>query len=310
MGGRQLEVAEADTLLKERRVGPLDGFRSRLGRPFSASIKLNDANEVSFDFPERDGDDAEMPDFSAQEPLGACPKCGARVFETPQSYVCEKAVGPDKTCDFRSGRVILQRPIERAQMQKLLAAGKTDLLQFVSARTRRGFSAFLVRQKDGKIGFEFEARESRKGKGARAAPASTMVRVLGPHPDDNKPVELHAGRYGPYVKHDSVNATLSDKGRVDALTLDEALLLLAARSGAGKATKRSPQRGAQKIGRPAAKAPARPQAKVPKATVRGAVAKTRAAPKDVPNTVTTAVPKTVPKAVTKTAAKTRRTAGK
>jgi hypothetical protein len=130
--------------------------------------------------------------------------------------------------------VILQRPIERAQMQKLLAAGKTDLLQFVSARTRRGFSAFLVRQKDGKIGFEFEARESRKGKGARAAPASTMVRVLGPHPDDNKPVELHAGRYGPYVKHDSVNATLSDKGRVDALTLDEALLLLAARSGAGK----------------------------------------------------------------------------
>jgi len=30
--------------------------------------------------------------------------------------VCEKAVGPDKTCDFRSGRVILQRAIERAQM--------------------------------------------------------------------------------------------------------------------------------------------------------------------------------------------------
>jgi DNA topoisomerase-3 len=90
MGGRQLDTAEAEALLRDRRVGPLDGFRSRLGRPFSASIKLNDANEVSFDFPERDGDDAEMPDFSAQEPLGICPKCGGRVFETPQSYVCEK----------------------------------------------------------------------------------------------------------------------------------------------------------------------------------------------------------------------------
>ena len=63
--------------------------------------------------------------------------------------------------------MILQRPIERAQMQKLLATGKTDLLQFVSARTKRGFSAFLVRQPDGKIGFEFEAKDPAKGKGAR-----------------------------------------------------------------------------------------------------------------------------------------------
>jgi DNA topoisomerase-3 len=133
MGGRQLELTEADTLLRERSVGPLEGFRSRLGRPFTASIKLNDANEVTFDFGDGASDDAaEAPDFTGLEPLGACPKCGSRVFELPQAYVCEKAVGPEKTCDFRSGRVILQRPVERAQMQKLLATGKTDLLQFVS----------------------------------------------------------------------------------------------------------------------------------------------------------------------------------
>jgi len=197
MGGRQIETGEAEALLRDRRVGPLDGFRSRLGRPFSASIKLNDDNEVLFDFPERDSDDAEAPDFSEQEPLGACPKCGARVFETAQSYVCEKAVGHVKSCDFRSGRVILQRPIERPQMEKLLAGGKTDLLSFVSARTRRGFSAFLVRQPDGKIGFEFEAKERGKGKGARTTRASTALRVLGRHPKDKRPVELHAGRYGP-----------------------------------------------------------------------------------------------------------------
>ena len=83
--------------------------------------------------------------------------------------MCERAVGPEKSCDFRSGRVILQRPIERADMQKLLSSGKTDLLPFVSARTRRPFSAYLVRQPDGKIGFEFEAKEGGKGRGGKSA---------------------------------------------------------------------------------------------------------------------------------------------
>ena len=159
------------------RSGPLEGFRSKLGRPFAAALKLTDANEVTFDFGEAPTTRTRRrPDFTGQEPLGPCPKCGANVFETPQAYVCEKAVGPDKTCDFRSGRVILQRPVERAQMQKLLATGKTDLLQFVSARTRRPFSAFLVRQPDGKIGFEFEARDPTKA-GGRARRARRTRRA-------------------------------------------------------------------------------------------------------------------------------------
>ena len=258
MAGRQFEKAEAEALLRERAVGPLDGFRSKLGRPFSASIKLNDALEVKFDFEDAagSGDDAEAPDFSAQEPLGDCPKCGARVFEHGQSYVCEKATGPAKTCDFRSGRLILQRPIEAAQMKKLLASGKTDLLQFVSARTRRPFSAFLVRQPDGKIGFEFEAKVG--GKGARGTRAGgAPLRVLGPHPDDQAAVELHAGRYGPYVKHGSVNATLPDRDKLDTLTLDEALALLAEkveRSGGAPAKRGAKARTAKAAKSPRAKA--------------------------------------------------------
>jgi DNA topoisomerase-3 len=233
VAGRQLDVAEADTLLREGRVGPLEGFRSRAGRPFTAALKLLPSHEVAFDFGEAAGDeDAEPPDFSGQEALGACPKCGARVFELPQAYVCEKAVGAGKTCDFRSGRVILQRPIERAQVAKLLATGKTDLLQFVSARTRRPFSAFLVRQDDGKIGFEFEPRDASKAKG-RAPRIAPPLRVLGKHPEDGQPVEVHAGRYGPYVKHGSTNATLPDRDRIAAVTLDEALALLAAKIARG-----------------------------------------------------------------------------
>ena len=99
----------------------------------------------------------------------ACPKCGAGVFAHGMAYVCEKSVGAAKSCDFRSGKVILQQTVEPEQMKKLLASGRTDLLKdFVSARTRRKFSAYLVRQPDGKIGFEFEPREASEKKGRSA----------------------------------------------------------------------------------------------------------------------------------------------
>ena len=48
-------------------------------------------------------------------------------------------------------------------MLKLLSEGRTQLLTgFISARTRKKFSAFLVRGADGKVGFEFEKKEARK----------------------------------------------------------------------------------------------------------------------------------------------------
>jgi DNA topoisomerase-3 len=89
------------------------------------------------------------------------------------AYVCEHQVAKPKTCDFRSGRIILQQEILPEQMAKLLNEGKTDLLPgFVSQRTRRAFKAFLVRGKDGKISFEFEERKGKpaaKGKAADGA---------------------------------------------------------------------------------------------------------------------------------------------
>ncbi len=160
IAGRQFEYDEIETLLRTGRVGPLTGFRNKMGRLFNAEIVLNEDKQPSFDFGQaKDEEAAEPVDFSAQQPLGPCPKCGSRVFEHGLAYVCENAVGPQKRCDFRSGKIILQQPIEREQMSKLLAEGRTDLLKgFVSARTRRKFSAFLVCGKDGKVGFEFESK--------------------------------------------------------------------------------------------------------------------------------------------------------
>ncbi|MEI8303204.1 MAG: DNA topoisomerase III [Burkholderiales bacterium] len=192
-GSRQLEVAEAEVLLSQRTLGPLQGFRSRLGRPFAAILKISDEQKLEFDFGQSRDDDeanAEPVDFSGQPALGPCPKCGSAVHEHGLSYVCEKSVGPERSCDFRSGKIILQQEIAPEQMRKLLDEGRTDLLQgFVSQRTRRKFKAFLVRGADGKIGFEFTPRP---GKPAGAEPAAKSAARAKTKADANADAERPA----------------------------------------------------------------------------------------------------------------------
>ncbi|MGR4868625.1 DNA topoisomerase III [Variovorax sp. LARHSF232] len=172
--GRTFEVAEAEALLRDKRIGPLEGFRSKAGWPFVSEIVIKWDEEaknykLEFDFgDEKDpAETGEIVDFSDQQSLGPCPKCGARVFEFGTNYICEKSVPtaaqPTPSCDFKTGKVILTQPVSPEQVHKLLAEGKTDLLdKFVSMRTRRAFKAFLVWNKDeGKVTFEFEPRTSK-----------------------------------------------------------------------------------------------------------------------------------------------------
>jgi DNA topoisomerase III len=172
--GRTFDSREVEQLLRDKKIGPLEGFRSKAGWPFTAEIVLKYNEEeknwkLEFDFGEdrNAAETGEIVDFAAQEPLGPCPKCGARVFEHGSNYVCERSVPtegqPTPTCDFKSGKIILQQPVSHEQIAKLLHAGKTDLLdKFVSMRTRRAFKAFLAWNKDeGKVSFEFEPRTSK-----------------------------------------------------------------------------------------------------------------------------------------------------
>ena len=169
-GGRTFEIDEVETLLQDKTLGPLPGFISKMGRPFAALLRITDEYKLEFDFGQNDEDDKEPVDFSDQTSLGDCPKCGARVFEHGMNYVCEKSVGPEKSCDFRTGKMILQQEVSPEQVRKLLSEGKTDLLDgFVSSRTNRKFKAFLVKQANGKVGFEFEARAPGKGGAAKKA---------------------------------------------------------------------------------------------------------------------------------------------
>ena len=170
--GREWSPEEVAELIQKRFIGPLNGFRSRMGKPFSAGIRLNNELKIEFDFGQTrlEEEAANPPDFSSQESLGPCPKCSARVFEYGTVYVCEKAVGAKRTCDFRSGKMILQQPIERAQMQKLLTTGRTDLFTRFISRKGRPFKAYLAKTAEGRVGFEFEERKPKAEK--PAAPAN------------------------------------------------------------------------------------------------------------------------------------------
>ena len=188
--GRSFELHEVEQLLSTHKLGPLEGFRSKAGWPFTAELKMvKDAEsnnwKMEFDFGEdakKEEESGEAIDFSDQTTLGACPKCNSSVFEHGTNYICEKSVGPAPSCDFKTGKVILQQPITAEQLAKLLENGKTDLLDgFVSNKTRRKFKAFLSWDaKAGKVGFEFEPRAPRAaGKTAGKTAAKTATKTAG-----------------------------------------------------------------------------------------------------------------------------------
>lgn len=177
-GGRTFEPDEVETLLSEHVLGPLNGFISKMGRPFSAIIRLSgDEKKLEFDFGQDSDEDEESLDTSNLVAVGDCPKCAAKVYDTGMAYVCEKATGKDKSCDFRSGKVILQQEISHEQMHKLLSEKKTDLLEnFVSNRNNRKFKAYLVLDDAGKVSFEFEQKAPAKKAAKKAASKKTAAK--------------------------------------------------------------------------------------------------------------------------------------
>lgn len=163
LAGRQFEAAEIETLLASKRVGPLTDFHSHKGRLFTAAVKLNAELKIEFDFAgSAITQDLTAPGATeAKEPLGRCPACAANVIEIQSVYACEKSLGNTPACAFRSGSVILHQPVDRTQMKKLLATGKSDLLTGFISKKGRPFKAFLA-IKEGKVVFEFLPRKNER----------------------------------------------------------------------------------------------------------------------------------------------------
>ena len=155
-------------LLETGKTDLLDKFISKKGRPFKAFLAAKDG-KVSFEFEPRQSKakaksgEPKAPavkiDFTGLEPIGKCPKCGGRVFDTESGYLCERSQAEKRPCKFKIGKVILQQPIDRAQAVKLLSESKTDLLKDFISKAGRPFPAYLVLDDLGKVTFEFPPRE-------------------------------------------------------------------------------------------------------------------------------------------------------
>lgn len=114
-----------------------------------------------------------------------------------------------------------------------------------------------------------------KGRFQRAKPA--VLKELGEHPSEGGKVEVLSGRYGPYVSHNKINATLPKGKEPESITLEEAVTLLAEKAAkGGKAKKPAKAKAAKKT----ADAPKKAAAKKPAVTKKPATAaKTKAAAK-------------------------------
>jgi len=163
MAGRLFEPEEVKKLLTEGRVGPLEGFRSKVGRKFNAVVKLGEEFKQQFDFENGESEPQKI-DKEKHEALGLCPICQkGQIYVLPKAYVCENAIASPKTCSFRVSKFILQREIPQEQVQKLIATGKTDLLPKFISKKGRAFSAHL-KLENGKVGFEFAPKTPKKKK--------------------------------------------------------------------------------------------------------------------------------------------------
>ena len=188
IANKSLTVEEVESLLQTRKIGPLSGFRSKAGRPFSAMLVIGDDHKVTMKWDETanpDGTSGGL-EFISGKSLGSCPLCKSPVRETNMAYCCEKRALPQPECQFRIAKRIKERDIPVEQMEKLLRDRKTDLLDKFISTKKRPFSAYLVLTKEGKLSWEFAAYvpKTKKAKAAKIDKADDKLED--PKAEDSK----------------------------------------------------------------------------------------------------------------------------
>jgi DNA topoisomerase-3 len=177
VSSRELEPTEVTTLLETGSVGPIKGFKSKMGRPFEAKLALSEGTEWKTTFDFGDGGIRSNEPFNKEAAtliVEQCPVCEkGGIYEAGIAYACEHGLGPEKKCAFRMGKMILQREMSPDDVRKICTEGKTNLLTKFISKKGRPFNAFLVLdKKSGKVGFEFEERKPKAPKKGAAKAAT------------------------------------------------------------------------------------------------------------------------------------------
>jgi DNA topoisomerase-3 len=173
IAGRELQPNEAVQLLSSGMVGPLDGFRSRRGTPFSAALQLSEEAKVTFvttnGEEKADEKSALTPEnYVCDYTLGD--EIVGKIYEAPSAYVLDAAVlGNEKFRKVRLAKTLCRYRIPRDQAVKFFTEGKTGLIETFISKKGRPFKAHLVMDAEGKrfVNWEFPPRAAGKGAGGK-----------------------------------------------------------------------------------------------------------------------------------------------
>jgi len=81
--------------------------------------------------------------------------------------------------------------------------------------------------------------EPKKGRSSTNSKSKAALRELGAHPEDDTPVNIYDGPYGPYIKHSKTNVSIPEGESVEDMTLAKALKLLATKASSAKSTRKT-----------------------------------------------------------------------
>ena len=178
VAGRVLTEAEVATLVRDRYVGPLEGFRNRFGQEFAAALELTPDHKVAFQFQKTEVQEKQVEALEDQSnALCPCPVCklagrSNQIYDTETAYVCESVIRGDADACKPKGKLskeMCQFPLNREQALKYFNEGKTDLIDKFVSKKGRPFTARLVCQTEGKmmLGWDFPERELKEGEAPR-----------------------------------------------------------------------------------------------------------------------------------------------
>jgi len=167
VAGRAMSEDELRTLIETRVLGPLEGFRSKKGKDFSATLQIKDDMKIAFVF--GDGTDPDSIEWDECPVIADCPVCakkgrkGEKIYATPDAYQCKINATETSKCNARLPKKLCQKDITPENAHEFFADGKTALIAGMISKRGRPFSTFLVCTPGEKriMSWEFPPREAK-----------------------------------------------------------------------------------------------------------------------------------------------------
>ncbi|MBU1564666.1 MAG: DNA topoisomerase III [Proteobacteria bacterium] len=162
LGGRMLTEDEVVALLHGKTIGPFSDFRSKKGKPFTASVRLIDT-KIEFIFASSI-DELDIDAVKQGPILGLSPIDQTKVFATPMAYMSESALNGDVKKGLKISKTILSKEVCENNIRQLLSEGKTELIAGFISKKKKPFDAYLLLAKNGTLSFDFPPRKEKSPK--------------------------------------------------------------------------------------------------------------------------------------------------